>query len=111
MTAMPCPVDWCKWEECNGDHWASPGEAPWPEVEATAYAPNGRRQYVAAAPTWSEIDALAPAVLLWFRRIDPTSFAELDDTFEFTPDEADALAQHLIRAATAARNTRTETTK
>lgn len=110
--AGTCAVDWCTWEaadqECNGDHWASPGEGDWPEIEATADG-SDNREHVYTAPVWGALDGLAPAVVLWLQRIDHKTNQELsDESFDLTPDEAEALAQQLIRAAQTARATNTE---
>lgn len=108
MTAPDkCLVEWCvrsSAEECGGDHWSSPGDGEWPEVEATAYQPCGR-EFVAVGPTWGEMDGLAPAVVLQFRRDAEREHNEVEDTFDLTPDEAEALAANLLRAAEAARKT------
>ncbi|WP_418063182.1 hypothetical protein [Pimelobacter simplex] len=108
MTAAEkCPVAWCvqeSAEECGGDHRSSPGWGDWPDVEATAYQPNGR-EYVAVGPTWGEIDGLAPAVLVTFSRVSAENVAEMEETFELTPDEAAEVARLLIAAAEVANAT------
>lgn len=97
----PCGVEWCTWNDCRGDHWSSPGENRWPNVEATSYSADGR-QYATPAPTRCEMDGLSPAVLVWLQRISSDNVAVLDETFEFTPDEARQLAARLVAAADAA---------
>ncbi|MFJ9315743.1 hypothetical protein ACIRN4_16250 [Pimelobacter simplex] len=108
MTAVAkCRVPWCvrdSAEECGGDHWSSPGWGDWPDVEATAYQPNGR-EYVAVGPTWGEIDGLAPAVLIVFSRVSLENVAEMEESFELTPDEAVKVARVLLAAAQAANAT------
>lgn len=105
--ATQCPVPWCvreSAEECGGDHWSSPGWGDWPDVEATAYQPNGR-EYVAVGPTWGEIDGLTPAVLMMFSRVSLDNVAEMEESFELTPDEAVKVARVLLAAARAANTT------
>lgn len=108
MTAVAkCRVPWCvrdSAEACGGDHWSSPGAGDWPNVEATAYQSNGS-EYVAVGPTWGELDGLAPAVLVMFSRVSRQNVAEVEETFELRPDEAEAVGAHLVRAAAAARAT------
>lgn len=109
-TPTKCPVEWCvrgSAEACGGDHYSSPGEGAWPEVEATAWQPGGP-EFITVGPTWGEVDGLAPAVVMHFSRRGE-GHNELDDTFDLTPDEAEALAANLLRAAEAARKTNTNT--
>lgn len=108
MTSVDtCPVPWCvqeSAEECGGDHRSSPGWGDWPDVEATAYQSNCR-EYVAVGPTWGEIDGLAPAVLMMFSRVSLDNVAEMEESFELTPDEAVKVARLLLAAAEVANAT------
>jgi len=40
-----------------------------------------------------------------FSRVSAENVAEMEETFELTPNEAEAVAAHLVRAAAAARAT------
>ncbi len=107
-----CPT-WCQRSgpaECGGDHWASPGDGDWLDIEATGYQPQDAREFVSAAPTWGEVDGLAPAVQVLFRRVSLENVAIAEETFDLTPEEAEALANQILRAAAAARATTKETT-
>jgi len=108
VTGAKCAVTWCVWPDCTGDHYAGPGEGDWPAVQATAYAPDGP-EHVFVSPTWGQQDGLAPAVNLWLHRVSPTGVDLLSEAVDLTPDEADALAANLLRAAEAARKTNTNT--
>lgn len=92
---MSCP-SWCVNTACDLEHWADPGGAHWPAVTANPEG-GGTKAEAVAHPSWCEMDGLAPAVSLW------ANSGRQDFTLDFTPDEAERLADRLMHAARAVR--------